>query len=1274
MYWSRRLLVAGMLALVLLTGLPEWVAAQGDQDIAVPFGQPAQLTATGAAQMAVLAMEKQARTPAQQKMSSRLLLALRRWRHEAIMNALPSLQTPIADENGRILVDIDLVNSEGLDEVLDVLRSVNAKVIHHSAEQRAVRALAPLDQTELLAALPQVRNIREADQAIVNAMPHAAWSLNAGVTSEGDWTHLANRARQLYGVTGAGQKICVLSDGINSLAASQASGDLPPDVEVLPGKAGLGDEGTAVLEIVHDLAPDAVLGFATGIGGVAAFADNIRSLRQHGCTIIIDDINYFIESPFQDSAIAQAVIDVTNAGAMYFSSAANDGNLDSATSGTWEGDFNANGTIGLIAGGSVHNFGDGGQSNQLTRNATVVLLHWSDPYGASGNDYDLYVLDAALSEVLAASTDWQGGTGNPYEFVTDIFPVGSRVVVVRKDGAANRMINVLASRSRLQIGTAGSTRGHSAASPAISVAAAPAAIANSTGGPTGPYPNAYTGADQVEWFSSDGPRRIFFDYLGNLLPGAPSGNFSAGGGVVRQKPDITAADGVLTSLPGYAPFFGTSASAPHAAAIAALLKQAFPLSSTLEIRNLLQLTALDIMGPGVDRNSGAGIVMPVAALAAGGAQARSVLSKSGLATVELAGNGNAAIDPSETWQLTIPLSNTGGAVAAAISATLTSSNAGVVVLSGVSTYPDLPAGAQAANSTPFVVQLEPDAACGPRLALTLTITYQDSVQRLTALEYSLPTGTVSSTSLAFQYTGPVIPIPDFNTEPMTATAVINVTGVPGRIGRMLFSIDGASCTKSQGATTVGVDHSYVSDLIFILRNPDGTNATVIEKVGGDGNNFCNTVLDDDADTSIQSLDSTKAPFSGVYRPNQPLEVFDALESNGAWELGVADQYHGDTGNLRAFSLQVWPISCAVVPDSPLLWRLEIAPGALTPAFVPVTTEYSAQLAETAQTLTMTPTTHWAGGSLWVDNASVPSGHPLTVVLPVGVHKEIVINLKNAGGVVANSYHTLVNRAPQIIASAWGARQATPVIVTLLTQANDVDGDAVTLRSVTMLTQTQGAADLVGINGSVIYTPAAGFSGLAVMQYTAADGYGGLNSAQAMVAVGKSGEGVPQITTYDRTQTVTSHLQAANGATLTLQIAPAAFTGILGSKEIVYLVFTPLLAPPPEVAPPPGRQPIGQFFTLAGFQNASPLESLHFGTPLTLTLQYDPASNINGVQPETLELWYWDESGSRWSQDGLHLIAHDHVNHAITYTVEHLSQFAYFGNSEAHRLYLPNVAR
>ena len=82
-----------------------------------------------------------------------------------------------------------------------------------------------------------------------------------------------------------------------------------------------------MLQIMHDLAPGAELGFATAFISAASFADNIRKLRfDADCDVIVDDILYYNEAAFQDGPIAQAVNAVTADGALYFSSAGNEGN------------------------------------------------------------------------------------------------------------------------------------------------------------------------------------------------------------------------------------------------------------------------------------------------------------------------------------------------------------------------------------------------------------------------------------------------------------------------------------------------------------------------------------------------------------------------------------------------------------------------------------------------------------------------------------------------------------------------------------------------------------------------------------------------------------------------------------------------------------------------------------------------------------------------------------------------------------------------------------
>jgi subtilisin family serine protease len=245
-------------------------------------------------------------------------------------------------------------------------------------------------------------------------------------------------------------------------------------------------------------------------------------------------------------------------------------------------------------------------------------LKWSDPLGASNNDYDLYILDSTGTTVKGFSAGAQTGTQDPYEFVrqgtncgtpsaSGYCPaVGDRIVVVLFNGA-QRALRIDTNRGRLSIGTMGSTFGHNAGASTVSTAAT---YWNSARTGTRPF-TGFPNRDEV--FSSDGPRKIFYNPDGTPIT---AGNFLFGtnGGATLVKPDIAAADGVSCKTPGFLPFFGTSAAAPHAAGIAALVRSVQPGWTPTQVLNALTVTALDSMEPGIDRDSGHGIVMALPAV------------------------------------------------------------------------------------------------------------------------------------------------------------------------------------------------------------------------------------------------------------------------------------------------------------------------------------------------------------------------------------------------------------------------------------------------------------------------------------------------------------------------------------------------------------------------------------------------------------------------------------------------------------------------------------
>ncbi|GAB3740033.1 S8 family serine peptidase [Amycolatopsis oliviviridis] len=602
---------------------------------AVSGAQPSEEARTQAGITALQSI-KNSLTPAERKQSSQLVVEKRLRADKGLAGKLPEYRTGLGvSDAGTVAVDIKGAGQS----LVDAVKAAGGSV-RYASPAGAIRADLPLGAVDTIAGRGDVAEVKAASQAMtwnesapqdrrqVAAKKSAAAALQV---AEGDKAHGNDTARTKYGVTGAGQKVCVLSDGVKSLQASQTAGELPA-VDVLPGQAGSGDEGTAMLEIIHDMAPGATLGFATAFTSEQSFADNIRALRTTGkCTIIVDDVSYFDESPFQDGPVAQAVNDVTAAGVLYFSSAGNSGNLTDGTSGYYEGDFR--GSSSKISGitGTPHDFDPSGTTqlyNALSPNSVgrYVTLFWSDPWGKATSDYDLFVLNSSGS-VVASSEGTQNGTQNPYE-IAQVPASGSgfKVAVVKYSGADRFIaLNVIRGRfvtsgSLKAFSTNGVTSGHSAAVNAFSVAAAPAAGAfgraletGDPANPAGPFPGLFTAASKWERFTSDGRRHQFYNPDGSVIT---PGNVSSTGGATRNKPDITAADGVATSVSGFQPFFGTSAAAPSAAAIAALLKQGKPAATPAEIRNALTSTAIDLGAPGFDPVTGAGVIMTGPALAA----------------------------------------------------------------------------------------------------------------------------------------------------------------------------------------------------------------------------------------------------------------------------------------------------------------------------------------------------------------------------------------------------------------------------------------------------------------------------------------------------------------------------------------------------------------------------------------------------------------------------------------------------------------------------------
>jgi uncharacterized repeat protein (TIGR01451 family) len=577
------------------------------------------------------------RTPAESKLDMNLMYAARMF--APVRGAVPAemaagvqqfVDANVAPDRSIFVVIRGTVTSD----LVDALKVAGAYDISEFPQYETVTARVPITALVGLAQRSDIRSIGPQEQYRLNRWDPpegfgGAITQAGSVLWQGVGAHKADVV-QNAAIMGAGAMVCVLSNGVFSLASRQASGDLPPSVFILPGQGNQvagNDEGTAMLEIIYDIAPGASLGFATANPSQAQFATNIIGLQAAGCNIIVDDVTYFAEGPFQDGTVAQAVNTVTAAGVLYFSSAANSGSVKHASSGTHEHDFVASAsaipaTILAFEGAppagpySLHQFGVNAYTT-LTATTSRVSLHWASPLsGSDSTDYDLFVMDSTGTNILGVSAADQyngglGGTAQPFEFATCStcpFPVGARIYVIKYAGGT-RALRIDANRGVINAAdaTTGSTFGHNAAASALTVA--------STGYNGGAFLNStpFTSAAVVDYFSSDGPRRMFFNPNGTQIT---PGNilFATGGGTLVPKDDLTASDCGSTTTPGFTPFCGTSAAAPSAAAIAALIKSAKPSATKAQVTTALLNSAIDIESAGTDINSGVGIVMADAAV------------------------------------------------------------------------------------------------------------------------------------------------------------------------------------------------------------------------------------------------------------------------------------------------------------------------------------------------------------------------------------------------------------------------------------------------------------------------------------------------------------------------------------------------------------------------------------------------------------------------------------------------------------------------------------
>jgi hypothetical protein len=443
------------------------------------------------------------------------------------------------------------------------LESMGAVIEIINEELGILQAWIPFDRIEECSRFPLVKRITFPSYGITN---------QGSKNTQGDAILKASQLRAL-GYDGRGIKVGVISDGVTNRSAAIALGDLPSNTSVID--AGLGDEGTAMLEIVYDLAPTAELGFcgirdpSTGYLTSQKMIECINSLSTtFGADIIIDDISFFAEPFFEHGEVAQAVAAVINNGKVYISAAGN------SAQNHYQGNYTNSGD-----GMGSHLISPGNNSFQLPAGITSVVLQWSNKFGLSADNYNLCLSTHTHTQCVAYN-DVQNGNGDPIEFITVSCPSGCAVQVRLVSG--NPQLIKLFSLSNYALDaqdqvTSNSIVGHQAVSGVIAVGA----VDWETPGTIQPY-------------SSRGPVQILYP--------TPE---------TRLKPDVVATDGVsVTGAGGFGypvgTFHGTSASAPHVAGAAALLKGAY--SSASDVVDALKNGAVDLGVAGDDTIYGAGRV------------------------------------------------------------------------------------------------------------------------------------------------------------------------------------------------------------------------------------------------------------------------------------------------------------------------------------------------------------------------------------------------------------------------------------------------------------------------------------------------------------------------------------------------------------------------------------------------------------------------------------------------------------------------------------------
>ncbi|OLB79804.1 MAG: hypothetical protein AUI14_09160 [Actinobacteria bacterium 13_2_20CM_2_71_6] len=454
-----------------------------------------------------------------------------------------------------------------------------------------VHAVVPYDKVDAVAGLPWIAAVR----------PTVKPEVDAQIVSEGVPLHKADVA-QSRGITGKGQKIGVISDGATHLADAVARGELPADTEVLA--VGDGDEGTAMMEIIHDMAPGAKLSFHTVGDDLTGYVNAFHNLAAAGATMISEDLAFDDEPAFQQGLGATTAEQLARHGIWISSSAGNLGNRHAPrvrATGTGRTPDGVAGTYAhcpSVPRNTVNLRGTDNTYDVVIRAGGAIMptLQWSEPraiyptVGQGGfTDLNLYLMTADGTDCLAASTNVQAnGVGDTIEQLlyentgTTAVPAKLVVDVAGTSSAARTPILDLRWRTARVTTTDPVDRAGSLNPDSNYLGFATSAGAVGANLSTDPATIA------LEVYSAAGPVQIGSStvcpgHRAGPCKGVPGGGFRSFRGPAWAAADGVSVSGVGGFGSGVCPatnqgdcrFFGTSAAAPSAMGVAALVREQF---------------------------------------------------------------------------------------------------------------------------------------------------------------------------------------------------------------------------------------------------------------------------------------------------------------------------------------------------------------------------------------------------------------------------------------------------------------------------------------------------------------------------------------------------------------------------------------------------------------------------------------------------------------------------------------------------------------------------